>query len=78
MVKASVYDIPIPGFMTKNTNILRLFKAEAIEKVLEMIDVDEIDQAQLLAKKLTQKIYCHEKAEELAIKQQFFLVSASM
>jgi hypothetical protein len=34
-----------------------------------MIDADEIEQASLLARKLTQKIQCHEKAKEMAIKQ---------
>ncbi len=55
-MKAIAYDIPIPGYKTKNTNILRLFKAEALQKQTEMIDVDEIEQASLLARKLTQKI----------------------
>jgi starch phosphorylase len=32
LVKAVAYDIPIPGFKTRNTNILRLFHAEPIEK----------------------------------------------
>lgn len=31
IVEAVGYDIPIPGYKSRNTNILRLFKSEVIE-----------------------------------------------
>jgi len=69
IVMAVAYDIPIPGFKTRNTNILRLFRAEAIEKQLEMVDADKIDEAYQFSKKLTQKILSQETSNENAIKQ---------
>ena len=43
VVNAVAYDIPIPGYQTRNTNILRLFRAEALENKAEMLDADKID-----------------------------------
>lgn len=77
-MNAVAYDIPIPGYQTKNTNILRLFRAEACEKMAEMLDTDKIDHAFKLCKKLTHKILSQETENVNAIKQQFFLVSASI
>lgn len=31
IVEAVAYDIPIPGYKTRNTNIVRLFKSEAVD-----------------------------------------------
>ena len=77
-MNAVAYDIPIPGYQTRNTNILRLFRAEALENKAEMLDTDKIDEAFKFCKKLTHKILSQETQNELAIKQQFFLVSASI
>ena len=56
VVNAVAYDIPIPGYQTRNTNVLRLFRAEALENKTEMFDTDKIDEAFKFCKKLTQKI----------------------
>lgn len=69
LVNAVAYDIPIPGFQTRNTNTLRLFRAEAIEKISETLDADKIDDAYHLCKKLTQKILSQENSSESSIKQ---------
>ena len=55
-MNAVAYDIPIPGYQTRNTNVLRLFRAEALENKTEMVDTDKIDEAFKFCKKLTQKI----------------------
>jgi hypothetical protein len=44
----------------------------------EMLDTDKIDHAFKLCKKLTHKILSQETENVNAIKQQFFLVSASI
>lgn len=67
LVQAVAYDIPIPGFKTRNTNILRLFRAEAMEKQTEIIDADKIDEGYKFSKKLTHKILSQETSNEQAI-----------
>jgi glucan phosphorylase len=43
-----------------------------------MLEVDEIDKAEILSRKLTQKIHSQNQLSEQSLKQQFFLVSAAM
>ena len=84
-VLAVPYDLPIPGYQNGTVNTLRLWKASATEdlKLPEFHEGDYTDAvaAKNEAEKITMVLYPNDQSEngkELRLRQQFFLVSASL
>lgn len=84
-VVAVPFDMPIPGFQNKTVNTLRLWKAAATDA----FNLDEFNAggyseavaAKNLAEQITMVLYPNDTSEngkELRLKQQYFLVSASL
>ncbi len=84
-VLAVPYDMPIPGFQNETVNTLRLWKATATDA----FDLDEFNAggysesvaAKNMAEQITMVLYPNDSSEngkELRLKQQYFLVSASL
>jgi len=84
-VKAVAYDTPIPGYKNNIVNNLRLWKAESSSS----IDLKSFNQGQYidavrdtqLNENISRVLYPNDKmfvGQELRLKQEFFLVSASM
>ena len=85
-VLAVPYDIPVVGFRTGTVNTLRLWSALPLDSGLRL-DVfhsgrfSEASEAQVRAGTITQVLYPAEKTpagKELRLKQQFFLVCATL
>lgn len=84
-VLAVPYDVPIPGYRNGTVNTLRLWKAAATEEFdLEEFnagDYPEAVAAKNLAEQITLVLYPNDASEsgkELRLRQQYFLVSASL
>jgi starch phosphorylase len=84
-VLAVPYDMPIPGFRNKTVNTLRLWKAAATHA----FDLNEFNAggyseavaAKNMAEQISMVLYPNDASEngkELRLKQQYFLVSASL
>lgn len=84
-VKAVAYDTPIPGYNNDIVNYLRLWKAESSAS----IDLKSFNQGQYidavkdnqLEQNISRVLYPNDKVfvgQELRLKQEYFLVSASM
>lgn len=84
-VLAVPYDTPIPGFQNSTVNTLRLWKAAATDE----FDLDEFNagsypeavEAKNAAEHITMVLYPNDASEngkELRLRQQYFLVSASL
>ncbi len=84
-VKAVAYDTPIPGYNNNVVNYLRLWKAESSAA----IDLKSFNQGQYidavrdnqLEQNISRVLYPNDKVfvgQELRLKQEYFLVSASM
>jgi glycogen phosphorylase len=84
-VLAMPFDVPIPGYRNGTVNSLRLWKAEATDE----FDLDEFNAgsyteavaAKNMAEQITMVLYPNDSSEngkELRLKQQYFLVSASL
>jgi starch phosphorylase len=84
-VLAVPYDMPIPGFRNETVNTLRLWKASATDA----FDLGEFNAggyseavaAKNMAEQITMVLYPNDASEngkELRLKQQYFLVSASL
>lgn len=84
-VKAVAYDTPIPGYNNDIVNYLRLWKAESSAA----IDLKSFNQGQYieavrdnqLEQNISRVLYPNDKVfvgQELRLKQEYFLVSASM
>ncbi len=84
-VVAVPYDMPIPGYRNETVNTLRLWKASATDA----FDLDEFNSggysesvaAKNMAEQITMVLYPNDSSEngkELRLKQQYFLVSASL
>ena len=79
------YDMPIPGFQNDTVNTLRLWKAEATDAFnLEEFNsgsYPEAVAAKTQAEQISMVLYPNDASEngkELRLKQQYFLVSASL
>ena len=79
------YDMPIPGYKNKTVNTLRLWKSEASDAFnLEEFNAGSYTEAvaaQTQAEKISMVLYPNDASEngkELRLKQQYFLVSASL
>ncbi len=79
------YDMPIPGFKNETVNTLRLWKAEATD----VFDLEEFNSGSYTeavrqknnAEQISMVLYPNDASEngkELRLKQQYFLVSASL
>ena len=79
------YDMPIPGFQNDTVNTLRLWKAEATDAFnLEEFNAGSYPEAvaaKTQAEQISMVLYPNDSSEngkELRLKQQYFLVSASL
>ncbi len=84
-VLAIPYDTPIPGFKTNNVNTLRLWSAESVYgfnlKSFNMGDYINANLEASMTENITKVLYPNDnnfEGKELRLKQQYFLVSASM
>ncbi|HIM28610.1 MAG TPA: glycogen/starch/alpha-glucan phosphorylase [Planctomycetes bacterium] len=84
-ILAVPYDMPVPGFRNETVNTLRLWKASATDA----FNLDEFNSgsyteavaAQNTAERITMVLYPNDSSEngkKLRLKQQYFLVSASL
>ncbi|MGK0500062.1 MAG: starch phosphorylase [Oceanicoccus sp.] len=84
-VLAIAYDVPIPGYRNETVNTLRLWKSEATDE-FNLDDFNagsyiEAVAAKNLAEQITMVLYPNDDSEngkELRLRQQYFLVSASL
>jgi starch phosphorylase len=85
VVKGVAYDTPIPGYRSATTNILRLWRAEAVES----FDFDAFNQGdyyravhdKVASETISKVLYPNDEPEagkELRLGQQFFFVSCSL
>eukprot|EP00252_Welwitschia_mirabilis_P015924 TRINITY_DN3532_c0_g1_i1.p1 TRINITY_DN3532_c0_g1~~TRINITY_DN3532_c0_g1_i1.p1 ORF type:complete len:845 (-),score=181.40 TRINITY_DN3532_c0_g1_i1:152-2686(-) len=85
-LKAMAYDVPIPGYCTKNTISLRLWEAKAVAQDFNLYAFNEgqyeyAAQLHSKAQQICAVLYPGDVTEEgklLRLKQQFFLCSASL
>lgn len=86
VVQALAYDVPIPGYKTKNTNSLRLWDAKASAEDFNLFQFNDgqyesAAQLQSRAQQICAVLYPGDATESgklLRLKQQFFLCSASL
>ncbi|CAA0842351.1 Alpha-glucan phosphorylase 2- cytosolic [Striga hermonthica] len=86
IIQAVAYDVPIPGYKTKNTNSLRLWEAKAGAQDFNLFQFNDgqYESAALLhsrAQQICAILYPGDSTENgklLRLKQQFFLCSASL
>ncbi|KAI4383881.1 hypothetical protein MLD38_009673 [Melastoma candidum] len=86
VLQALAYDVPIPGYNTKNTNSLRLWEAKATAKDFNLFQFNDgqyesAGQLQSRAEQICAVLYPGDATESgklLRLKQQFFLCSASL
>ena len=85
MIKGVAYDTPIPGYRVPTTNILRLWKAEAIESFdFDAFNVGDyygaVDQ-KVESETISKVLYPNDEpaaGKELRLSQQYFFVSCSL
>lgn len=86
IVQALAYDVPIPGYKTKNTNSLRLWEARASSDDFNLFlfndgQYESASQLHSGAQQICAVLYPGDATENgklLRLKQQFFLCSASL
>ena len=84
-VKGIAYDTPILGYRVQTCNILRLWKAEAVESfdfaAFNLGDYDRAVDEKVATETITKVLYPNDEAhrgKELRLKQQFFFTSCSL
>ncbi|MGA7393938.1 MAG: glycogen/starch/alpha-glucan phosphorylase [Terrimicrobiaceae bacterium] len=84
-VKGVAYDTPILGYRVETCNILRLWKAEAVESfdfaAFNLGDYDRAVEEKVASETITKVLYPNDEAhrgKELRLKQQFFFTSCSL
>ena len=85
VVKGVAYDTPIPGYRNRVTDLLRLWKAEAVES-FDFADFNVGDyygavQEKVLSENITKVLYPNDEPEGgklLRLAQQYFFVSCSL
>jgi starch phosphorylase len=84
-VKGMAYDTPIAGYRVGTCNILRLWKAEAVESfdfaAFNHGDYYRAVQDKMVSENITKVLYPNDEVEagkELRLKQQFFFASCSL
>ncbi|KAI3857451.1 hypothetical protein MKW92_033088 [Papaver armeniacum] len=86
VIQALAYDVPIPGYKTKNTNSLRLWDAKAVAQDFDLFQFNDgqyetAAQLHSKAQQICAVLYPGDATENgklLRLKQQFFLCSASL
>ena len=85
MVKGVAYDTPIPGYRVQTTNLLRLWKAEAIESFdFDAFNVGDYYRAvneKVVSETISKVLYPNDEPEvgkKLRLAQQYFFVSCSL
>ncbi|CAI9106908.1 OLC1v1006155C1 [Oldenlandia corymbosa var. corymbosa] len=86
VIQALAYDVPIPGYKTKNTNSLRLWEAKAGAEDFNLFQFNDgqyesAAQLHSSAQQICAVLYPGDATESgklLRLKQQFFLCSASL
>ncbi|PWA53785.1 alpha-glucan phosphorylase, H isozyme [Artemisia annua] len=86
VLQALAYDVPIPGYKTKNTNSLRLWEAKASAADFNLFQFNDgqyqtAAELHARAQQICAVLYPGDATEEgklLRLKQQFFLCSASL
>ncbi|KAK4772201.1 hypothetical protein SAY86_013976 [Trapa natans] len=86
VVQALAYDVPIPGYKTKNTNSLRLWEAKACAQDFNLFlfndgQYESAGELHSRAQQICAVLYPGDATENgklLRLKQQFFLCSASL
>lgn len=86
VIQAVAYDVPIPGYKTKNTNNLRLWEAKACAEDFNLFQFNDgqyesAAQLHARAQQICAVLYPGDATESgklLRLKQQFFLCSASL
>jgi glycogen phosphorylase len=84
-VKGVAYDTPILGYRVDTCNILRLWKAEAVESfdfaAFNLGNYDRAVEEKVASETITKVLYPNDEAhrgKELRLKQQFFFTSCSL
>ncbi|MBM4284117.1 MAG: glycogen/starch/alpha-glucan phosphorylase [Deltaproteobacteria bacterium] len=85
VVKGEAHDYPVPGYRNRVTNLLRLWKAEAVES-FDFADFNVGDyygavQEKVLSENITKVLYPNDEPEagkRLRLSQQHFFVSCSL
>ena len=84
-VIATPYDTPIPGFETGNINTLRLWSAQSVDgfnlNLFNQGDYVNANLAAALTENISKVLYPNDnnfEGKELRLKQQYFLVSATL
>ncbi len=84
-VIAMAFDTPVPGYMTENVNTLRLWSSKATEEFnLEYFNTGDYMSAcgnKVVSENITKVLYPNDnffEGMELRLKQEYFLVSASI
>jgi starch phosphorylase len=85
MVRGVAYDTPVPGYRVPTTNLLRLWKAEAVESFdLEAFNVGDYYRAvdeKVASETISKILYPNDDPEagkRLRLAQQYFFVSCSL
>jgi starch phosphorylase len=85
VVNGMAYDTPILGYGVNNTNLLRLWKAEAAKSfdfhAFNLGDYYEAVRAKMEAENISKVLYPNDEPDagkELRLKQQYFFVSCSL
>jgi glycogen phosphorylase len=85
VVLGVAYDTPVPGYRVDTTNLLRLWKSEAVESfdfaAFNTGDYDRAVQEKLASETLTKVLYPNDEpaqGKQLRLEQQAFFVSCSL
>ena len=85
VVRGVAYDTPVPGFQSMTTNVLRLWKAEAVESFdFETFNVGDYYGAvhkKVTSETISKVLYPNDEPQvgkELRLTQQYFFVSCSL
>jgi glycogen phosphorylase len=85
VIRGVAYDTPVPGYRVKTTNLLRLWKAEAVDSFdFDAFNVGDyygaVDE-KIASETISKVLYPNDEPEagkELRLAQQFFFVSCSL
>jgi len=85
IVKGVAYDTPVPGYRVSTTNLLRLWKAEAVESfdfgAFNVGDYYKAVDQKIASETISKVLYPNDEPEagkQLRLAQQFFFVSCSL
>jgi starch phosphorylase len=85
VVRGMAYDTPVAGYRNKTVNLLRLWKAEAVEsfdfQAFNTGDYYRSVLAKIVSENITKVLYPNDESQqgkELRLKQQYFFVSCAL